>query len=83
MRVLPLLASGLLVLCGIAACVEGVTPDCSNPPVCAPIEGDLPASADATAETSAPAPDTGTPAPTPDASPAADAADAADAAADG
>lgn len=59
-----------------AACVDGVTPDCSNASVCAPIEGDPPSTAgDAAVE--AQAPDTG---PAPDAG-AGDAA--ADAATDG
>jgi len=75
MRVLVVLASGLLALSGIAACIDGVTPDCSNASVCAPIEGDAAATTDdAAAETSTP--DTGTPQPTPEAS--VDAADAAD-----
>ena len=78
-RALLLLASVLLALCGIVACVEGVTPDCSNATICAPIEGEPVSSADATAETSTPAPDTGTPQPTPDAGVRSDAADAADA----
>lgn len=83
MRALVLVASGLLALCGVAACIDGVTPDCSNPAVCAPIEGDPPAgSADATTDTSTAPPDTGTPSPTPDAS-SADAKPPVDAAADG
>lgn len=32
-----------LVLAGVSlGCVDGVTPDCSNPAVCAPSEGALP-----------------------------------------
>lgn len=39
MRVrLALLA--VLVARGAMACIDGVTPDCSNPAVCAPIEAD-------------------------------------------
>jgi hypothetical protein len=30
----------VVALRSVAACVDGVTPDCSNPAVCAPIEGD-------------------------------------------
>jgi hypothetical protein len=43
----------VVVLRGVAACVDGVTPDCSNPAVCAPIEGDAgPLPLDSGSETS-------------------------------
>jgi len=70
MRFLSVLASGLLAVCGIAACIDGVTPDCSNASVCAPIDGD------AAAPTEDASSDTGTSQPSPEAS--VDAADAAD-----
>lgn len=32
--------AALVVARGLTACVDGVTPDCSVPSVCSPIEGD-------------------------------------------
>lgn len=34
------LVLAIVIARGVMACVEGVTPDCSNPSVCSPIEGD-------------------------------------------
>ena len=48
----------VVALRGIAACVDGVTPDCSNPAVCSPIEGEArPLPIDAAADTSTDASD--------------------------
>lgn len=43
----------VVALRSVVACVDGVTPDCSNPAVCAPIEGDAgPLPADSGSDTS-------------------------------
>jgi hypothetical protein len=67
----------IVALRGLIGCVDGVTPDCSNPAVCAFIEGDagpLPTANDASSD-SATTPETSTD--------AASTSDAADAATDG
>jgi hypothetical protein len=47
-------ALAVVALRSVVACVDGVTPDCSNPAVCAPIEGDAgPLPLDSSSDTSA------------------------------